>query len=154
MKRIVNGVTYNTDTSTLLAECAWDNGDEGNGVDRLYQTRGGAFFVDEEVTTTVWVEREHAHQARTIHTFVPKSAEDAHKWLLEYDNLEILHNPFDDPPEAEAEASPGATLYIRMPSALKKRVDDAAKAANVSGNVWAMRCLERCLDTGDTQYFA
>ena len=51
----------------------------------------------------------------------------------------------EDPPEAEAEAEAGATIYIRVPAALKRRVDEAAKAEGVSGNLWAMRCIERCL---------
>jgi hypothetical protein len=154
MKRIVNGVTYNTDTSTLLAraECATDHERE---VDCLYQTRGGAYFVHEETTQQIWNEKQRGHEERVENKFVPMSPEDSNKWLLEGD-IEVFHNPFGDPPEAEseAEASPGATLYIRMPSALKKRVDEAAKAANVSGNVWAMRCIERCLDAGESQYFA
>ncbi len=61
------------------------------------------------------------------------------------DNMEIIDSSLEEPPEAEAEAEPGATIYVRMPASLKKRVDDAAKAANLSGNVWTMRCLERCL---------
>jgi predicted HicB family RNase H-like nuclease len=145
MKRIVKGVTYNTETSTLLAQYEWDNDDE-RGIDCLYQTRGGAFFIDEEVVKPIWNEREREHEERRTHTFVPKSPDDAHKWLLEIDNLEIFHKPFDDPPEATAEAEPGATIYVRVPSSLKKRVDDAAKEAKSSGNIWAMRCIERCLE--------
>ncbi len=61
-------------------------------------------------------------------------------------DVEIFRNPFEDPPEAEAEAKPGATIYIRVPASLKRSVDEAAKAADVSGNVWAMRCVERCLN--------
>lgn len=34
-----------------------------------------------------------------------------------------------------------------MPVALKRRVDEAASGAKVSGNVWAMRCIERRLAT-------
>ena len=51
MKRIVDGLTYNTDTSTLLAKAEWEfnnqfspyYGAECGG--QLYQTRGGAFFL-------------------------------------------------------------------------------------------------------------
>jgi hypothetical protein len=143
MKRIVNGVTYNTATATALArsECT---GDDGPVQATLYQTRGGAFFVDYEITREVWNEREQEHQTKITNTFEPLSREKAHEWILEGD-IEIFNNPFDDPPEATAEADPGATIYIRVPASLKRNVDDAAKAAKTSGNVWAMRCVEKCL---------
>jgi hypothetical protein len=62
------------------------------------------------------------------------------------DNTEVLSNPFEDSPEAAAENDPGATIYMRVPASLKKRVDDAAREGKLSGNVWAMRCVERCLE--------
>jgi predicted transcriptional regulator len=65
------------------------------------------------------------------------------------DDVEVFNNPFDDPPEAAAEAEPGATIYIRVPASLKKRVDEAAREVELSGNVWAMRCVEQCLDRRD-----
>jgi predicted HicB family RNase H-like nuclease len=149
MKRIVNGVTYNTATSTLLATFEWEHKDHNGGVteegtDLLYQTRGGAFFLHEEKTAYVWDENEREMRQRERNEFTPLSPEGAHKWMLEGD-IEVLNNPFDDPPEAEAEAEAGATIYIRVPAALKRRVDEAAKAEGVSGNLWAMRCIERCL---------
>jgi predicted HicB family RNase H-like nuclease len=148
MKRIVNGVTYNTETSTMLAESRWEftqsEGDQGEKVGTLYQTRGGAFFVDVEFTRQEWNESERTSETKVTRTFEPLSPEAAHKWILEGE-VEIFNNPFDDPPEASAEAESGATIYIRVPSSLKQRVDNAAKESNVSGNVWAMRCLEKCL---------
>jgi predicted HicB family RNase H-like nuclease len=149
MKRIVNGVTYNTQTSTALAEKPWgdaspDNTTENFGVDHLYQTRGGAFFLDEQVNCRLWDQNEREWTEREDHSFRPISAEKAHEWLLEGE-VEVFHNPFDDPPEATAEAEPGATIYLRVPAALKHRVDEAASAEKVSGNAWAMRCIERCL---------
>ena len=143
MKRIVNGVTYNTDTSTRLAQASWEQDGE-QFVGTLYQTRGGAFFVDEENTSQVWNESERAYEEKKRNSFLPLSPDGAHKWLLEGD-VEIFSNPFDDPPEATAEAEPGATIYVRVPASLKRRVDEAASKDGVSGNVWAMRCLERCL---------
>jgi predicted HicB family RNase H-like nuclease len=150
MKRIVNGVTYNTETATRLAESRWNNESQWNNdggaiFGTLYQTRGGAFFVDEEITRTEWNERERDHEQTVRHEFNPLSPDEAHKWLLEGE-VEIFQNPFDDPPEATAEAEPGATIYIRVPASLKRSVDDAAKVAKVSGNVWIMRCVERCLE--------
>jgi hypothetical protein len=37
------------------------------------------------------------------------SPEEAHKWMMNGD-IEVFHNPFEDPPEATAEAEPGATI--------------------------------------------
>lgn len=144
MKRIVNGMTYNTDTSTMLAQSEWER-DDGKVLGVLYQTRGGAYFVHEQLTQEVWNEEERQKEERTSDSFVPLSAEGAHEWLLDGD-VEIISNPFDDPPEASAETEPGATLYIRVPASLKRRVDEAAKENKVSGNVWAMRCVEQCLN--------
>jgi hypothetical protein len=144
MKRIVNGVTYNTDTATRLATSRWEN-DDGKVVGTLYQTRAGAFFVDEETTSEVWNESERRTEERIQNAFRPLSPDRAHAWLMDGD-VEIFRNPFDDPPEAAAEAEPGATIYIRVPASLKRGVDEAAKEAGVSGNVWAMRCVERCAE--------
>lgn len=142
MKRILDGLTYNTETSTLLAKAGWDLDDRRspyNGVaceGRLYQTRGGAFFL---VTTINLGELQEKVE------FAPMTAERAQAWLLEGD-VEVYRNAFEDPPEAAAETETGATIYIRVPAALKRDVDEAAGDAKVSGNVWAMRCVEHCLE--------
>lgn len=142
MKRIVNGVTYNTDTSTRLGLSTWD--DDGKITETLYQTRGGAFFLHRETVSEVWNEEDRSKHLATVHTFKPLGPEDAHKWIMTGE-VEVFRNPFDDPPEAAAEAEPGATIYIRVPASLKRAVDEAAKRDGLSGNVWSMRCVERCM---------
>jgi hypothetical protein len=150
MKRIVDGKTYNTDTSTLLARTEWEDENRyeptygWDCVGELYQTRGGAFFV--LVTKTKAPDaRDPDDEGKQRVECSPLTAEEAQSWLLEGGDVEVFRNPFEDPPEAEAEAEPGATIYIRVPSALKRDVDAAAAKAGVSVNVWAMRCVERCL---------
>jgi hypothetical protein len=145
MKRIVNGVTYNTDTSTRLAQSRWEPEAGESVLGTLHQTRGGAFFVDQEITKMVWNEDERRHEERVVHEFVPLSPQGAHDWLMDGE-VEVFQNPFEDPPEARAEAEPGETIYIRVPASLKRSVEEAAKNEKVSGNVWAMRCVERCLN--------
>jgi hypothetical protein len=144
VKRIVDGVTYNTETSTRLAESVWKDDADDEVTGTLYQTRGGAFFVYEYALKEVWVERIGETIERERNEIIPMSSSEAHEWIMT-GQVDVFSNPFDDPPEAAAEAEPGATIYIRVPASLKKRVDDAAKAAKASGNVWAMRCIERCL---------
>jgi predicted HicB family RNase H-like nuclease len=144
MKRIIDGVTYNTDTSTRLARSEYEtayNHEDRHCEGDLYQTRGGAFFVWE----TIYLDGvDDDGEPRTRDRFVALSAKEAEKWIMTGD-VEVFHNPFGEPPEAEAEAEPGATIYLRVPAALKKRVDAAAANANLSGNAWAIRCLENCL---------
>lgn len=145
MKRIVDGVTYNTATSTALARKEWKNDFESmSGTMTLYQTRGGAFFVHDDYVKFVWVERDGEQVEKSLHEFEPMNAAQAQKWMMEGE-VEVFHNPFGDPPEATAEPEPAATLYVRAPATLKKRVDEAAREDKVSANVWAMRCVERCL---------
>ena len=58
MKRIVDGVTYNTATSTAVARSEWLDDEGATPVtSTLYQTLGGAFFIHHELKKRVWVER-------------------------------------------------------------------------------------------------
>ena len=144
MKRIIDGITYNTDTSTRLAESEYEA--DYNHQDRpcrgtLYQTRGGAFFVWETIDLDVDVDGDAISRER----FKALSAKEAEEWIMTGD-VEIIHNPFGEPPEAEAENSPAATLYVRVPSILKRQVEDAAKDDNLSVNAYMLRCAENCLN--------
>ena len=67
MKRIVDGLTYNTETSRLVAKAEWDSEDQysphygAKCESELYQTRGGAFF---QVTTVHLETRDEAGYPR------------------------------------------------------------------------------------------
>jgi hypothetical protein len=143
VKRIIDGATYNTDTSTLLARSnyvALYNNEEAECHGALYQTRGGAFFVHEKLDLGsdddgVQIIRDRAKAL---------NAKDAETWIMTGD-VEIIHNPFGEPPEAEAENAPAATLYVRVPSVLKRQVEEASKDANLSVNTFMLRCAENCL---------
>jgi hypothetical protein len=124
MKRIVNGVTYNTGTSRKLARSTWINREDEEVTADLYQTRGGAFFVLHTWMQAIWNERDQEGQERERNDLQPMSADQAQKWMLEGD-VEVFDNPFEDPPEAAAEAEPGSTIYVRVPPSLKRAIDQA-----------------------------
>jgi predicted HicB family RNase H-like nuclease len=146
MKRIIGGVTYNIYTSSIVARWEGENRATGHDISSiLYQTQGGAFFVHDHETWAV--NRDGEWEERERDTFHPMSREEAHKWIL-VDQVEILAKGiFDEPPEAEAETTASATIYLRVPVALKQRIEAAAAKAEQSVNVWAMRCLEQCSST-------
>jgi predicted HicB family RNase H-like nuclease len=56
---------------------------------------------------------------------------------------------FELPPEAATEEAPGATIFLRVPQSLKTRIEMAANQSGTSINTYGLRCLERCLGTGD-----
>ncbi len=148
MKRIIDGVTYNTDTSTLLAFSEYERSEYdggGRSEEWLYQTRGGAYFLHIRIHGAQRSE-DGGWEEFTADSCEPQTEEDAQKWLLEGDVV-VHNNPFGDPPEAEAsaDAKPSATIYARVPTTLKDRIEKAAKAENLSTNSWMIRCAERCL---------
>jgi hypothetical protein len=135
MKRVIEGVTYNTDTATVVARWEYKDQDDYNTDATLYRTRGGAFFIVHEWTVD---EREKVY-------FEASTREQVQRLVERTDNLAILDEDIlADPPEAAEEASPSATLYVRLPTALKDRLDVLAKNDGLSVNAWAMRCVERC----------
>ncbi len=153
MKRIIDGVTYNTDTSTLIAlhQGKWekDDGIEYDFMEWLYQTRGGAFFVHEHLEGGYRDPETEEWRTKVSDAFTAKTHEEAAAWLHETDNVEVFSNVLGEPPEATAEQEKGATIYIRVPASLKACVDRAALDQKLSGNAWAIRCVEQCLEDKD-----
>ena len=150
MKRIIDGVTYNTDTSTVVAraetvEPEWGGNPEERKKFTLYQTRGGAFFVHTHIEWTVLNRRTEEPEERERDVFVPMTRDEAHKWIMEGE-VELMNDVFGEPPEAAEEAAPSSTLYVRVPAALAARASDLAKSDGVSLNAWTMRCVERCAE--------
>lgn len=142
MKRIIDGVTYNTDTSTVVARYSYDD-DQGQRNDvTIYKTRGGAFFE-----VFLWNEFDREWQEYNKKVYFQAISRDYLDQLVQRrDNLEIIDNSvLADPPEAEATANPERSMLIRVPASLGDRVTEAAKLAGLSMNSWTIRCLENCL---------
>jgi uncharacterized protein YjbJ (UPF0337 family) len=76
MKRVIDGVSYNTETATLLSRVG-RGGDEV----RLYETSTGEFFTVEEETLSVWNPRSETYEDREQTTLTPQSPEQAMRWL-------------------------------------------------------------------------
>ncbi len=129
MKRIIEGKTYNTETSTIIA--TW----HGNQ-SILFVTRGGAFFITKNEDGETY--------------FRAVDRDEAEQWARGEMGQVELHNAdiFSEPPEAAAEdpAKPESTIYVRVPQSLKQSADAAAAQSGQSVNAWVMRCIEGCLD--------
>jgi len=144
MKRIIGGVAYNTETSTEIAKHEFELTEDGEdaGFEILYQTRGGAFFLHSLKRTRIRDEADPSiTRAREANSFMPMSRDEAQDWIMTGD-VEVFSDIFGDPPEAAEELSPESTIYVRVPTSLKDRIEAKAKAAGQSVNAWALRCLE------------
>lgn len=160
-KRIINGQTYNTDTATLIARAETNfisHSDERQGAHtevKVYQTRGGAFFLY-TFSEAPRKDRNGNEQLVVVdNVFEPMTREEVEEWVKNegYYNyhIELLSPTFGEPPEAAGEAVPAASLYIRVPTSLKVRIEEAAEADKLSVNAWAMRCMEACLARNKTK---
>jgi hypothetical protein len=78
----------------------------------LYQTRGGAFFIVEEITVD---------EGMIITKFrFSKCSEEAARHWITTGEVEVFLNPFEDKvTEDETEG----TVYVRMPANLKRRIE-------------------------------
>ncbi len=158
MKRIIKGVTYNTDTGTKLAESSSSEGFEVGGDPEnyherintvtLYQTRGGAYFHTEEFFNVKDPHGDGYEEYGRGSALYPIETDDAHNFIVSNSGeVDVFHNPFGDPPEAEGDHKPQteATIYARVPASLKARIEEAADSVDLSMNSYVIRCLEKCL---------
>jgi predicted HicB family RNase H-like nuclease len=157
VKRIVDGKTYNTDTSMKVARAeysddGWDNKTGGDYlVHTLYKTRGGAFFIHTAIKTLRQSLRTFEWEEVDRNEFEALTSKEAERWVMEGNDIELLaEDVFGEPPEAEEEVTPGATVYLRIPSSLKSQIDAAAADTGLSVNAWAMRCMETCITSRKT----
>ena len=134
-KRIIDGKTYNTETSTRLA--GWDN-DEGpyDAGQHLYLNRYGAFFLYDYASDGPYGPEENP---------VPLTPDQTRKWLEEHRSHEV--DLFESLFGKQPEAGSGEVKYtLRMPESLRDRLAAAAKGNKQSLNAWIIRCLERCIE--------
>ena len=147
MKRVINGLTYNTDTSTAVARYEYEDDKDHDTKATVYQNRGGAFFIVHE-----WQEPDprhsgYGHPEMIDRIYFEETSREAIENLMTMglQQVEVLdEKALALPPEAEDEEEPATTAYLRLPPALKSRIEAAAKADKLSLNAWAIRCFEKC----------
>jgi hypothetical protein len=152
MKRVVNGLVYDIDKSVLVARKVLDANELEGGVAfaSLYRTPGGAFFSQERISGKNRDDGESFKYER----YIPLTASEAQEWVLKGD-VELVDDSFIGPPEATAETtaegfSPevSATIYVRAPASLKRRVEKAAAEAHMSVNAYMCAAAEAYVISG------
>jgi hypothetical protein len=142
MKRIINGTTYNTDTASMIADGTWEDENRGTTVETtLYESRSGVYFA---VANAAQTYRDRHNDLQTCKWFewtVVGNADKARAYA-EKEQLTIHRDMM--PPEAGA-GNEVSALYVRLTPTIRRHIDEAAAAAKLSANAWAVRCLEHGL---------
>lgn len=130
-KRIIDGKTYNTETSTFLGQSEQDWHTE-----TLFKTRHGAYFLHVNLPNL------------PDEKIVPYDPEKAQKWMEDYCSAQKLTAEFGEMPEAgEYEAR----ITLRIPDTLRRRIARLAQANSQSVNTWILRCLEKSAASLETK---
>jgi hypothetical protein len=124
-KRIIEGMTYNTETATLLGR--W-NSDDSPYEEALFKTRHGAYFV------------YFFQDTKPDEGITPLAPEAAQHWMEKHCSPEMIEAEFGEMPEAGA---PEARITLRIPETLRKRIAAIAESRSQSLNAWIQRCVER-----------
>ena len=137
-KRIIDGKTYNTETSTQIAGWSEDEGFYESGC-YLFQSRLGAFF---EYTFLDGAAEDDYEK------ITPLSPDEAQKWLEERMSwdTDLIEKLFGEMPEAGASE---VKFTLRLPDSLRNRLAELANTNGQSLNAWIVRCLERCSESGE-----
>ena len=132
LKKVVEGVAYNTRTSSLLGTCTPRKEPEGQSqaaTQQLFRTRGGRYFIVHR-QLRVWTPgRGHL----LIDDIEPIAKEQAQHWLSEHEpqsnELFLMGLKFKSPPK-----SVGTSISVRIDSALKEGIVERAKLAGLPAN--------------------
>lgn len=134
MQRIIQGVSYDTETASVVARYKWTMNTGEAVATEIHRTRGGVLFQVSRWTET----RQDAFGNWGEHdgvAFEPLTRDALDTLVAETDGLEMVDSNIpEDPPEATAESAKEVA-----------RVDDAAAKETRSTKSWVMRCMERCL---------
>lgn len=124
-KRIIDGKTYNTETSTQLGE----EEDPYRGY-TLFKTRHGAYFLYFDNTNEPELDQ-----------IIPMEPNEAQLWMERCCSADQVEAEFGEMPDAGDEE---ARITLRIPDSLRKRITVIAESRSQSLNAWILRCLERC----------
>jgi hypothetical protein len=134
MRKTIEGTTYNTATSARLATAQWteDNGRVRYGT--LYQPRSGKFFL-----ATEWADRG-GRWCGEIEPLTPERAAAVFEAIATKLSGTVLLDPF-----GRSGAQREVGYRLRMPGAMKRPIEIAARRAGMSINGWMIRAVEAAL---------
>ncbi len=141
MKRIIDGVTYDTGTATLVAESVrWGEPqskyDGRERLSRLYVTPAGRYFE---------LGKFRGRNVTYALTIRPVDAGDVSDFK-DRDGRKLWPVNPDAYPDA-GETDPAEKIFIRVPKVLKRQIEAQAVDDGLSVDTWMARIAQRALES-------
>ena len=126
MRKVINGRTYNTETSKKIG--SWDNGIYGNDFrsceEDLYKNTKGAYFLVGESGPLGKYSVSHGNETSGGKELIPMTAEEAQEWVEERLDAEEYEAEFGVQEEASSDLTTrervGSTIDSKIMTRLRK----------------------------------
>jgi hypothetical protein len=145
VKRIVEGVLYDTEQATLIAENRYDGAsDDDDYTEALYRNANGVLFLAAEggVESFYGAVLKGGKPSRG-YEIIPLTASEARRWLEDHDHMAEIEALFGPVPQAGEQA---VSIDFSVPPTLKSAIDLAAAKDKQSVNDWLTRLVEQELN--------
>jgi HicB family len=150
VKRIIDRITYNTDTATALCElpCATIyQSDFLYHETSLYLTRSGHFFLSGWGNAkTLWATAEGQNSWSGGDGIRPCTPDEAREYLEEAGATEVIERLFPESLEVGEEIDDEVRSTLRLPANLRDRLANAAEFLGISLNAYMVRALEKAIE--------
>jgi hypothetical protein len=150
VKRIIDRITYNTDTATALCElpCATIyQSDFLYHKTNLYLTRNGHFFLSGwGNANTLWAKAEGGNSWSGGEGIRPCTPDEAREYLEEAGATAVIENLFPGSLEVGEEIDDEVRRSLRLPANLRDRVANAAEYRGISFNAYMVQALEKVVE--------
>ena len=151
MKRIIDGETYDTARSTVIAEARYEGtSDKDKYRETLYRSDHGVLFLAAEGgVETYYASLFHGGKMTPGTDIIPLTASEARRWLEDQDHIEEIERLFGKQPDAGQDK---VCIDLWLPPDTKVRVELAAAAENQSVTSWLTRIIEQALDLTESHH--
>ena len=143
MRKIINGRTYNTETSKEIG--SWDNGIYGNDFrncsEDLYKNTKGAYFLVGEGGPMSKYAVSHGNQTSGNKELIPMTAAEAQEWAEGHLTVEEFEEEFGEQEEAGSDLTTRERVNLTLDSGIMANLRKLAAKTGVPMSTMVDRAI-------------
>jgi hypothetical protein len=133
MRKIINGRTYNTETSKCIGE--WNNGCYGSDFracsEVLYKNTKGAYFLHGEGGPMSKYAVHHGNETSGSEEIIPMTYEEAREWAEEHLDADEYEAEFGEAEEAEGDLTTRERVNLTLDSGIMANLRKLSESSGV-----------------------